>query len=233
VADFLYLSLLWLQPELVQSWNGLLKAALRGLQGSSEDDDDSSDGQEDDLVQKLAELAVSLMQDILGDPKVQLVPSGDAPTPSHVESEVDLAPHTRSNAAMKLAVVRELWTHAHSLLPARALAGSPSEALLTWLMERDAEIVWETDTPHDARTQWAMLCAEVLVRTGPAGAGCCTSAPALLRVFWGIPGGAGRRRTWNWCMDVRARVWRVFVERWRVLAEGWEEAPVLLSVPFA
>lgn len=226
---------MWLQPELVQSWNGLLKAALRGLQGSTEDDDDSSDGQEDDLVQKLAELAVSLMQDILGDPKVQLVPTGDAPAPSHVESEVDLAPHTRSNAAMKLAVVRELWTHAHALLPARALVGSPSEALLSWLMEREAEIVWETDTPHDARTQWAMLCAEVLLRTGAAAAGCCTSAPTLLRVFWGIPGGSGRRRTttWNWTLDVRARVWRVFVERWRVLAEGWEEAPVLLSVPFA
>jgi len=32
-------------------------------------------------------------------------------------------------------------------------------------MEKEAKLVWETDMPHDARTQWAMLYAEVLVRT--------------------------------------------------------------------
>jgi hypothetical protein len=181
------------------------------------------------LVQKLAELAVSLMQDILGDPKVQLVPAGDEAAPSPKGPEIDLAPHTRSNAAMKLAVVRSLWSHAHSVLPAQALAGSPSEALLTWLMKKEAELVWETDTPHDARTQWATLCAEVVVRTGAAG---CSPSLAPLRMFWGTPG-ASRRWAWDWSMDVRTRVWRVFVERWRTLAEGWEEAPVLLSVPFA
>jgi hypothetical protein len=218
------------QPELVQAWNGLLKAALRGLQGSTDgSDEDSQD--DDDLVQKLAELVVSLMQEILGDPKVQLVPSGDAPTPSHVDTEIDLAPHTRSNAAMKLAVVRSLWTQAHAVLPARALTGSPGEALLMWLMEKESELVWETDTPHDARTQWAMLCAEVLVRTGDT-TGCASAAAAHLRVFWGTRG-ASRPWVWNWNADVRARVWRVFAERWTTLAKGWDEAPVLLSVPFA
>ena len=178
-------------------------------------------------MQRLAELAVSLMQDILGDPKVQLVPSGDAQTTAPgAGSDVDLAPHTRSNAAMKLAVVRALWTHAHAVLPAQALGGSASEALLTWLMEKEAELVWETDTPHDARTQWAMLCAEVLVRS------VASSASSLLRVFWGARG-ASKRWAWNWPADVRALVWRTFAERWRALAKGWEEAPVLLSVPFA
>ena len=181
----------YVQPELVQSWNGLLKAALRGLQGSTDDNDDE-DGQEDDLVQKLAELAVSLMQDILGDPKVHLVPSGDEGTPSNTGSEADLAPHTRSNAAMKLAVVRSLWAHAHSVLPAQALAGSPSEALFTWLMKKEAELVCETDTPHDARTQWALFCAEVILRTSATS---CSSSLALLRMFWGTPGASQR---WAW-----------------------------------
>jgi hypothetical protein len=219
------------QPELVQAWNGLLKAALRGLQGSTDGNQDENGQYDDDLVQKLAELVVSLMQEILGDPKVQLVPSGDAPSPSHVDTEIDLAPHTRSNAAMKLAVVRSLWTQALAVLPARALAGSPSEALLMWLMEKESELVWETDVPHDARTQWAMLCAEVLVRTG-ATVGCASAAAAHLRVFWGTSG-ASRPWVWKWNADVRARVWRAFAERWRTLAVGWEEAPVLLSVPFA
>ena len=180
-------------------------------------------------MQKLAELTVSLMQGILGDPKVQLVPPVEEPIPSHARSEIDLAPHSRSNAAMKLAVVRSLWTQAHTVLPAQALAGSPSESLLTWLMKKETELVWETDTPHDARTQWANLCAEAIVRTGAAG---CPSSLPLLRMFWGTPG-ASQRWAWNWTTEVRSRVWRAFMERWRTLAKGWEEAPVLLSVPFA
>jgi hypothetical protein len=108
-------------------------------------------------VQKLAELAVSLIQDILGDPKVQLVRSRDEGAPSNT-AEGDLVPHTRSNAAMKLAVARSLWAHAHSVLPPQALAGPPSEALLTWLMKKEEELVRKTDTSHDTRTQWATLC---------------------------------------------------------------------------
>ncbi|KAH9060473.1 hypothetical protein EDB87DRAFT_1616129 [Lactarius vividus] len=212
-----------LPPELEQSWNGLLKAALRGLQRSTNDDDDQED-QEDDSVQKLAGLAVSLMKDILSDPKVQLVPSADTPAPTPAGSDLDLVPHTRSNAAMKFAAVRALWGHVHAVLPAQALAGSASEELLTWLMGKEKELIFETDTPFDARTQWAMLCAEVLVRA---------EAPAAhLRVFWGARG-ASTRWTWDWAADVRALVWRTFVERWQVLAKGWEEALVLLGVPFA
>jgi hypothetical protein len=168
------------------------------------------------------------MQGILGDPNVQLVP-GDEPTPPHKGSELDLVPHTRSNTAMKLAVVRSLWAQAHTVLPAQAFAGSPSETLLTWLMKKEIELVRETDTPHDARTQWANLCAEVIVRTSVAG--CSLSLP-LLRMFWGTPG-AIQRWEWKWTTEVRSRVWRAFIERWRTLAKGWEEASMLLSVPFA
>ncbi|KAH9011657.1 hypothetical protein EDB85DRAFT_2281515 [Lactarius pseudohatsudake] len=215
-----------LPPELEQSWSGLLKAALRGLQRSTDndDDDDQENQEDDDSVQKLAGLAVSLMKDILSDPKVQLVPSADTPAPTPTGSDLDLLPHTRSNAAMKLAAVRTLWGHVHMVLPAQALAGSASDLLLTWLMEKETDLILETDTPFDARTQWAMLCAEVLVRA---------DAPAArLRVFWGARG-ASTRWTWNWAADVRALVWRTFVERWQVLAKGWDEALVLLGVPFA
>jgi hypothetical protein len=150
------------------------------LQGSIDNDNDN------ELVQKLAELAISVMQDILGDPKVQLVPSGDAPMSSHMDSEVDLAPHTCSSAAMKLKVVHVLWMHAHAVLPTQALARPPSEALLSWLMEKETKLMRETDTPHDAHTQWAMLCAEVLVRTNAVTG--CASAPVHLCMFWGTCG---------------------------------------------
>ncbi|KAI0269927.1 hypothetical protein BC834DRAFT_922720 [Gloeopeniophorella convolvens] len=211
-----------LPPELTDAWTGLLRAALRGLQDNASVDGASPDPEDDeDDVQKLAGLAVALMQDILGDPRVQLVPADSAPAPTP-GSDADLAPHSRSNAAMKLAVVRALWAHAHAVLPTATLAGAPADALLGWLAEREAVLVQETDVPHDARTQWAALCAEVLMR------GSDTSAQQL-RAFWGV----AQKRTWVWEADVRALVWRTFTERCRELVKGWEEAVVLLCVPFA
>jgi hypothetical protein len=64
-----------------------------------------------------------------------------------------------------------------------ALAGSPSESLLAWLIEKEAELVVETDMPHNGRMQWAMLCTEVLVCTGVATG--YASATVQLRVFRG------------------------------------------------
>jgi hypothetical protein len=94
----------------------------------------------DSLPARLRASGEGLMQDILGNPKVQLVPAGDEAAPSPKGPEINLAPHTCSNAAMKLAVVRSLWSHTHSVLPVQALAVSPSEALLMWLM-KEAELM--------------------------------------------------------------------------------------------
>ncbi len=149
------------------------------------------------MVQKLTELAILLMQDILGNPKVQSVPSSDVLMPSQIEPKVDLTPHTHSNVVMKLAVIHLFWMHAHVVLPACTLAGSLSESLLTWLMEKEAELMVETDMPHNVRTQWAMLCAEVLVHTGVAIG--YVLAAVQLYVFWGTHG-ASQPRVWNWCM---------------------------------
>jgi hypothetical protein len=63
------------------------------------------------------------------------------------------------------------------------LAGSPSKSLLTWLIEKEAELMVETDMPHDTCMQWAMLCTEVLMHTGVATG--YTLAAAQLRVFQG------------------------------------------------
>ncbi len=55
--------------------------------------------------------------------------------------------------------------HVHAVLPTCVLAGSLSKSLLTQLMEKEAELVVETDTPHSVYMQWAMLCAKVLMHT--------------------------------------------------------------------
>ncbi|KAH9971901.1 hypothetical protein BGW80DRAFT_1460112 [Lactifluus volemus] len=129
--------------------------------------------------------------------------------------------------AFGMTIIRRRISAAHALKcsdEARRRAASMSESLLTWLMEKEPEIVWETDTPHDARTQWAMLCAEVIMRSAPSPSSSSSSTP-LLCVFWGSA--SSRHRTWDWPADVCALVWRMFAERWRALAKGWEEAPVV------
>ena len=131
-------------------------------------------------MQKLAKLTVSVMQGILGDLKVHLVPTAKDPTASCMVSEVDLAPHTHSNTVIKLAVVQSLWAQVHIVLSAQALAGFSSETILMWLMKKEMKLVRETDMPHDACTQWANLCAEVIVRTGAIG---CSSSLPLLCMF--------------------------------------------------
>ena len=151
---------------------------------------------------------------VLGDLIVQLVPPVDEPTPSQKGSEVDLMPHTRSNAVMKLAVVRSLRAQAHTVLPIQALSGSPSEALLTWLMKKETELMSETNTSHNAHTQWANFCAKVIVRTGTAG---CSSSLPLLRMFWGTSA-TSKCWAWNWTMEVRSRVWRASDTRGRAYA---------------
>ena len=125
-----------------------------------------------------------------------------------MESEVDPAPHTRLNAAMKLEVVRAVWTHAHSVLPARVLAGSPSEVLLSWLMEKGAELVGNGYAAQRAHAVGHALCrswAPMLQQAArrPPHTFTCSGVPAAR------PG-----QNWNWTTDVRARVWRVFTERW-------------------
>ena len=57
------------------------------------------------------------------------------------------------NAAMKLKVVPMLWMHADGPLGTHVLMDPQSEALLLWLMEKEAKLVWEMDTLHDMHTQ--------------------------------------------------------------------------------
>jgi hypothetical protein len=70
-----------------------------------------------------------------------LVPTGNVPTPSYIKSEVDLAPHTCLNIAMKLKVIYTLWMHAHLVLSLHTLAGSLSKVLLLWLIEKEVELM--------------------------------------------------------------------------------------------
>jgi hypothetical protein len=98
--------------------------------------------QEDDSLAKLAELAVSLMQDIFGE-KVQLVPSGDALC-VHSQWCRDLisTQHCmRAQCSNEARCACTLWTHANVMFHLWVLSRSVSKPLLTWLLQREAELV--------------------------------------------------------------------------------------------
>ncbi|KAF8842180.1 hypothetical protein BDN67DRAFT_995787 [Paxillus ammoniavirescens] len=208
-------------PELVATWEGLMKANVAVLL-----DADDHDG----IVDFAAQAAAILVQ-ILRDPQLELIlkvasPSskgGASPISSRsgqLAKKTDRSRSTRSNAAVKLRVVRELWASMRTTFPHNLLhAGGAT--LIECLIEDESDLVWETDTPDDARKEWAKLCAETLV--------ICDIDE--LRKFW-------ERRSRSYAMmtyepGVQSLVWGCFIETWKVDTEGsWEGATILLGIPF-
>lgn len=93
--------------------------------------------------------------------------------------------------------------------------------LLECLLEDESDLVWETDTPETARTEWAKLCAETLA----------VCDIEVLEKFW-----AKRRQSYAsmpYESGVRSLIWSCFVQTWTMDREAsWEGATVLLGVPF-
>ncbi|KAG1720483.1 hypothetical protein EDB19DRAFT_1917951 [Suillus lakei] len=198
-------------------WEGLLKANVAALQ------DDNDDHGTMDFASK----AAAILVDILCDPKLDLS-AKFGPPPSQQTSPIGgvrvspkrtLKP-SRSNSALKLVVTRDLWTVIRTTFPNNVLH-SAGARLLACLIEDEADLVWETDSPDDARKQWAYLCAEVLV----------VCEVDDLREFWAKRSRAMAMMSYE--PGVQSLVWGCFVEKWTEDAEGsWEGAALLLGVPF-
>ncbi|KAG2155943.1 uncharacterized protein EDB93DRAFT_1128917 [Suillus bovinus] len=204
--------------DVLSIWEGLLKANVAVLQ------DDNDDNGTIDFASK----AAAILVDILRDPKLDLSAKFGPPPSQRVSSPIGgvrVSPRrtsipSRSNAALKLVVTRDLWTVVRTTFPNNVLH-SAGARLLACLIEDEADLVWETDSPDDARKQWAYLCAEVLV--------VCEADD--LREFWA-------KRSWAMAMmsyepGVQSIVWGCFVEKWTEDTEGsWEGAALLLGIPF-
>ncbi|KIK93333.1 hypothetical protein PAXRUDRAFT_829068 [Paxillus rubicundulus Ve08.2h10] len=208
-------------PELVATWEGLMKANVAVLL-----DADDHDG-----IVDFAAQATGILAQILRDPQLELTlkvgpPSskgGASPVSSRsiqLAKKIGHSPSTRSNAAMKLFVVRELWASMRTTFPNNLLHAGGAK-LVECLVEDESDLVWETDTPDDARKEWAKLSAETLV--------ICDIDE--LRKFW-------ERRSRSYAMmsyepGVQSLVWGCFIEAWKVDTEGsWEGATILLGIPF-
>ncbi|KAF9241177.1 hypothetical protein BU15DRAFT_61124 [Melanogaster broomeanus] len=205
-------------PEVIATWEGLMKANVAVLL-----DADDHDGIVDFAIQ-----AAGVLAKVIRDCELDLtMPPSSRVGASPVSSEsgqrskkTACSSSTRSNSAMKLCVVRELWASMRTTFPNNLLHAGGAK-LLECLIEDESDLVWETDHPDDARREWAKLCAETLV--------VCDIDE--LRQFW-----AKRSRSYammTYESGVQSLVWGCFIETWKADTEGsWESATLLLGAPF-
>jgi hypothetical protein len=184
-----------------------------------------ADARDDDGISQFAVRAINILVDILQDESLNLT------TKSSTEQTIfdnqgatkQCVPPTLSNAALKLSLVRELWSVTRSAIT-NSLACLAGETFLEWLMKNENNLVWESGAEDDARRQWASLCADILV--------VCDADE--MSAFWGRKIGVeGKKKQWAWTQDIRSLVWKSFVEVWREDKDRTiEGCIVLLGVPF-
>ena len=193
-----------------------------------------SDNEDEEGLAKLAVAARDVLLGILEDPALdftmrkeefeQVPTSPVKPVGPTRKSMYEPLPQYRWNHAVKLFLVRDLFTLTRAVIPSELFA-ELAESVLRYLNVREDKLVGEEHCTDQVREQWASLCAEVTFA-------CDTS---VLQAFWENTLRKGRRET-EWEPEVRSVVWQVFVERWDSKDAGdppsWETAVVLLSAPF-
>ena len=222
-------------PEVVAVWDGLLTANVSMLQGtqpfnflvaSLNSFSLPLDPLHDDAATtQFAIRTTDILIDILQDTTLDLTTKSGPPRKAlSSSSPTRVPPSLHSNIALKLSITRDLWTVVRTTIPLDLVAAA-GEKLLACLVDNEDDWVWETDPNDDARKQWAMFCAEILLA--------CHSDE--LKLFWGTSRevGNGRKGAWSRKPTVRHLVWACFVHKWKEEGDwNWEGAAILLGVPF-
>ena len=180
-----------------------------------------SDADDHDGIIEFASKSASILAEILRDLQLDLALIA-CPTSSKIGSHSNATKvvPVRSNSAMKLGAVRELWACMRTIFPNNLLYAGGAK-LLECLVEDEADLIWETDAPDTAREEWAKLCSETL-------AVCDVEE---LEKFWTKRSQSYATMTYE--PGVRSQVWGYFVETWTADREAsWEGATILLGVPF-
>ncbi|TBU29934.1 hypothetical protein BD311DRAFT_864373 [Dichomitus squalens] len=212
--------------EVREIWFNLLKCRAAPLL-----DSDDLDG--------LAELAANtrdVLVGILDDPKLDFTlnrdddhdvpasPVKQAGVPENVKGTDRPLPESRWNFAVKLFLVRDLFTITCAIFPPEVFSDL-AESVLRYLNANEEFLVGDVQCSDEVREQWACLCAE-------AAFACDLN---VVQSFWDNSLHKARRDS-DWEADVRASVWQAFVDRWnKGDASGersWEAAIILLSAPF-
>ncbi|OBZ68972.1 hypothetical protein A0H81_11315 [Grifola frondosa] len=208
-------------PDIVLTpWLGLLRANVATLQ----------DADDEEGTVTLALRATMVLMDILkddqhdfsvrSDPTIFDVPT--SPAIPHSSKTMKILPECRWGYAIKLLLVRELWSTVKAIFPKDALC-EPAEKLVRTLNRWERHLVGDVYSTDEVRQQWGYLCAEALF----------TCDVIELESFWdGRKSSRKRKFQRDWTEGVRCVVWHAFLEKWRECTGSWEAAVVLLSVPF-
>ena len=132
--------------------------------------------------------------------------------------------------AIKLAVLRQLWSSMSSIFSQTALCGAANRILSALFKKEETLFTSSPDLvqpgqslPREARepirTEWAILCAR-LASVGPS---------AFSKTIWR---GCRGQMSWKWDDEERALVWRSYARSWREGQCDWEGATVILGLPF-
>lgn len=161
---------------------------------------------------------VDILLDILQDPDLDVTPKSEDKKPDVGSGRVKSA--KLSNHALKLRIVRRLWSSTRTIFPHGSLS-SAGERLVTYIMKNEDEF---TDSGESSRTEWAAMCTEILV--------ICDLD--LLKAFWGHKIERNWHNwVWGWPGPIRGAVWKCFAEKWAEDGEGvWEGVVILLAIPF-
>ncbi|KAI0632226.1 hypothetical protein C8Q77DRAFT_1279320 [Trametes polyzona] len=210
--------------EIREIWFNLLKTHAAPL----------LDAEDHDGLTELAGRACKVLVDVLEDDSFdftmrkdefsdQVPTSPVKPTNARNKASDKPLPESRWNYAVKLFLVRDLFTITRAVFPEDVFAGL-AESVVKFLNTNEGILLGDVHCTDEVREQWASLCAE-------AALACDIS---VLQAFWsntlGKPNNGYRDSEWSF--DVRASVWQVFLERWDDGRKNWEAAIVLLSVPF-
>ena len=119
----------------------------------------------------------------------------------------------QSAFARTLILLQELWKMAREALTCENL-DYHAESLLQCLIRYEEEM---NVNEESSRGEWASFCAELALTCGGVDA------------FWNHEAAS----RWEWSVKTRSRVWGAFVDKVRAdPRSGWDDAFLLLSVPF-
>ncbi|KAI0349585.1 hypothetical protein OH77DRAFT_1440337 [Trametes cingulata] len=214
-----------LQSEIREIWFNLLKSHAAPLLDAEDHDGlmELVKRARDVLIEVLDEdsFDFTMRKEELGE---EIPTSPVKPTSSRKGKASDEPlPESRWNYAVKLFLVRDLFTITRAVFPEDVFAYL-AESVLKHLNSNEEALVGDVQCSDEVREQWSSLCAEAAL----------TCDIGVLQAFWsnklGKPGNGQRDSDWD--VDVRIAVWQAFLDRWEDSKRSWEAAIVLLSVPF-
>ncbi|KAG7088279.1 hypothetical protein E1B28_012292 [Marasmius oreades] len=119
----------------------------------------------------------------------------------------------QSAFARMLKLLQELWSIARNTLPCDNL-DRHADSLLRCLVKYEEEMNVDEKS---SRGEWAAFCVELSLACGGVDA------------FWNDTAAT----KWDWSVEIRSRVWSIFVRRVQADRRGaWDDALLLLSLPF-